>query len=222
MKKASVIIASALVGVGVIGSLCMNFNSKANDVIAVETDGVYDDYENKFEMEVEDMDNMVPVFAAVGARINSEKDVYAATDEFVADAMSNLAYYAKDNLEGRFVEDSDNIYVGKDTFEQLAKTAFYNYDITANKKLAYNENTDSYTIKKDDATKKYKAEVLSVVNIDGCKDGDFYNTYEVVVKVEKGLFTNVVMKFTLEDNEYVAESDDYMFKYAVTNVEICK
>jgi hypothetical protein len=220
MKKLGVIVASALVGVGVLGGAVMNFNSNANEV--VKSDSLYEDYENRFEMEVQDMENMVPVFAAVGARINSEKDVYAATDEFVADAMSNLAFYAKDNLEGRFVEDADNIYVGKDTFEQLAKTAFYNYDITKNKVLTYNENTDSYTIKKDEANKKYKATVLSVVNVDGCKDGDFYNTYEVVVKVEKGLFTNVVMKFILEDNEYVADCDDYMFKYAVTDVEICK
>ena len=107
MKKLGVIVASALVGVGVLGGAVMNFNSNANEV--VKSDSLYGDYENRFEMEVQDMENMVPVFAAVGARINSEKDVYAATDEFVADAMSNLAFYAKDNLEGRFVEDADNI-----------------------------------------------------------------------------------------------------------------
>ena len=99
--------------------------------------------------------------------------------------------------------------------------AFVLKDISDGDNESYGDATAVKKVDKE-ANKKYKATVLSVVNVDGCKDGDFYNTYEVVVKVEKGLFTNVVMKFTLEDNEYVADYDDYMFKYAVTDVEICK
>ena len=226
MKKVGIVLSAALVGAAIVGGSVMAFNANANEsdninVVSQEED-LYGDYENRFDMEIETMNNMVPVFTAIGARMDAENTEYASSDEFVANAMGYLTYYSRGMLEGKYVEDAENIYVDEDIFEELAKTAFYKYDIKENKALTYNENTKSYTIKKDELSKNYKAEVVSVVNIDGCKDGENYNTYEVVVKIKKGLFTNVEMKFTVEDNEYVSVVDNYMYQYAVSGVEICE
>ena len=147
MKKFGVVLCSALVGAAVVGGSVMAFSANANENDEVRFESLYPNYENKLEMEVADMADMVPVFAAIGARMDCKNDEYASSDEFVADTMGYLAYYAKDSLEGKCVEDKDNIYVDIDTFEQMAKTAFYNYDIAENELLQHNVNTESYTIK---------------------------------------------------------------------------
>ena len=219
MRKLKAVLSAVLVSAAVIGLGVHTFKSHANEIVNNETDG---DYENRFDMDVAEISNMLPVFTAIGARMDYENCEYALTDEFVANAMGYITYYGRDMLADKYTEDEENIYVEKDIFDQLAKTAFYKYDIESNKALNYNADTDSYIIKKDELCKKYSAEIVSVVNIDGKKDGEFYNTYEVIAKIKKGLFTDVEMKFTLEDNEYVAVTDGYLFNYAVKDVEIIK
>lgn len=223
-KKIKVILSSALISAAVVGMGIGTFKASANDdsVVNNEINRGSDNYENRFQMDVEEISEMIPVLTAVGARMDYENTEYTASDEFVANAMGYLTYYDREKLAGKYTEDEENIYVEKDVFEEIAKSAFYKYNVEDNNKLNFDSNTGLYTIKKDDLCKKYTAEVLSVENIDGCKDGEFYNNYEVIVKVKKGLFTNVEMKFTLEDNEYVGQTDAYMYKYSVSNVEIIK
>ena len=199
------------------------FSTKANEeskVNNVTNDVLYLDYENSHELDNTMMEEMNPIFTSLGVQMSSDNSIYDSNDEFIASAMEYLAFYNKDLLNGKYEEDYNNMYIDENIFYQLAQISFFRYDITQNSLVKYDENKKSYVISKKNFPQNVNCEIESVVNIDGCKNAEFYNIYKVVVNINKGLFSNTKIKFTLVDSEFLESENECLYKYAIKNAEI--
>ena len=175
------------------------------------------------------MDEMIPVFSALGAYMyetGSEYDAYS--DEFYTSAFSYLAAYSKDRFaEGGFVQENNKAVLTRDAVSELSFATFasrqYGFDELPEdtQTLTADKNYEKFYVGTE-ADTTYLAQIKSVtkeVSEDVEIDKD---VYDVEVELKKANETVAQLQFRLTSNELLEKKEEVMYNYAVLNAVIVK
>ena len=169
------------------------------------------------------MDEMKPVFSALGSYIHESKREYKAySDEFYTTSFRYLLAYSKDRLpKESYKQENGKAVLTKDGMLELSSSAYASREYgfmelsEATPVLSMDDNYEEFYISGEVAT-NYQAEIKSVeAKISEESEVDKYNA---IVELKKDNKVVENLEFVLVKNELLEKKEEVMYNYSVINV----
>lgn len=186
-----------------------------------------DSFTKEWEVNVELLEGMEPIFTALGAQIYNERFEYCAYRRFYDKAFNYLLAYAKDSTKFNFIEDNDYYYISEKEMRALSSTAFYGGALDSLSSLntleevkdgyaMYDSANKRYIIRKKEVPMDYSVKVKKFKATEYVHEGRHELYYYVGVELYKaGKYVDDI-DFTMEGNEEV-NFEDYGVRYGIRN-----